>query len=318
MSSEKTMDDVGQSDITTGLLNVSSDSVLSDCDDLQSVFSNLSVSDLNSGHRSSSHATTSSNLSHPNSEDDLAEDHVLTVNEDAIVYINHDAKIRFAEERIVHVTRKRDRPVDFDKVGYRQVANPWRRYGAMKTMHYYGGWISKSKKDKNVHYVRAGSNPPRPPNHPQISLHHDREQMDPKLFRWQVNRQDSGPQCANYVAEQIALKCQIMDIRDPTKKRRIRNAKDSIVCSQNDFTSKASTSRALTSRASDTSLTSSVPSSSFATSSSTTSDAPSVSTAVSGSMLSTSDSTRSTETARLPMGTKKRPTRGKLIKKNSR
>ncbi|CAD5218034.1 unnamed protein product [Bursaphelenchus xylophilus] len=213
-------EDSARSEVTTAVANASSDNVLSDCDELQSVFSNLSVSDLNSELHTTSVSTACSDQ--PRTADDFAHDLdgelVRTLTEDAAIEMRKKKlKIKFAAERTVCITKKRDRPEDFGKCGYRQTPNPWRRHGAVKTLHQVGGWCSKNKKDRNTAFVKPGSHPPKAPNHPHISLHHDPDALEAKLFCFVISRQQDGTQCANSIADQIAGKCENLEINDVKK-----------------------------------------------------------------------------------------------------
>jgi hypothetical protein len=42
-------------------------------------------------------------------------------------------------------------------MGYRQIPNPWRRFGALKTLHDVGGWLPARAKNKKMQFIRVCS-----------------------------------------------------------------------------------------------------------------------------------------------------------------
>ncbi|CAD5224296.1 unnamed protein product [Bursaphelenchus okinawaensis] len=68
-------------------------------------------------------------------------------------------------------TRKRDKGPGYQKMADRQVPNPFRRYGSLKTLHGIGGWVTPKGTDKRHEYVKMGTKAPKRPTGPEFGLH---------------------------------------------------------------------------------------------------------------------------------------------------
>ncbi|KAI6202906.1 hypothetical protein M3Y94_00494900 [Aphelenchoides besseyi] len=69
--------------------------------------------------------------------------------------------LRFESTRNVVVVHRRQRIPDYKKKGERQISNPFRRYGAIRLIHAYGGLVPPRGREKKSREVRAGSEPPK-------------------------------------------------------------------------------------------------------------------------------------------------------------
>ncbi|KAI6178291.1 hypothetical protein M3Y98_00484900 [Aphelenchoides besseyi] len=169
-------------------------SVQSLCDQL-STFSDLAPSDLglDADHNAVPPLTHAAGSGEMTAETIKVETEVLNES------FPHSIALRFEPTRNVVVIIK--------KKGERQISNPFRRYGAIRLIHAYGGLVPPRGRDKKSREVRAGSEPPKMPRGAHFALHHD-DLLDAAIFRFQFDQNAPSSVAAHYVALKIKEHCE--------------------------------------------------------------------------------------------------------------
>ncbi|KAI6190268.1 hypothetical protein M3Y97_00098900 [Aphelenchoides bicaudatus] len=166
---------------------------LRSAEELKNAISNISPADLNSAILAGNETNTE----------------VIGKLEERAPQIRGHTKIRFSEEQRVILVNCRPKGADHRKMGHRQVANPWRRYGSLKTIHQIGGWITGSGR-KGLIRVQPGTRLPNEPKVNHFTPHQDKANLNQPFFKFRIDRTASSQEVSHSIGMQIAKSFQEM------------------------------------------------------------------------------------------------------------
>ncbi|CAD5232085.1 unnamed protein product [Bursaphelenchus xylophilus] len=119
----------------------------------------------------------------------------------------HYSKLKiFTVVNVVEI-KKREKTAGYLKMSDRQVANPFRRYGSLRTLHSIGGWVTPKGNDKRHEYIKSGSRPPKRPTGPEFGLHKDAN-LNKEVVSFPCTKNITSNDLIFNVAQQIKKKVQ--------------------------------------------------------------------------------------------------------------